>query len=96
MKLVSRIQQISLIVLVIFVFNLGTTGAQDASTLVYGLTLDPSGFDPHINQSAEIGIVLRQVYDTLIYRNPETGEFVPGLAARWEVSEDALTYTFYH
>ena len=95
MKLVSRIQQISLIVLVIFVFNLGTTGAQDASTLVYGLTLDPSGFDPHINQSAEIGIVLRQVYDTLIYRNPETGEFVPGLAARWEVSEDALTYTFY-
>jgi ABC-type transport system substrate-binding protein len=60
--------------LVIFVFNLGTTGAQDASTLVYGLTLDPSGFDPHINQSAEIGIVLRQVYDTLIYRNPETGE----------------------
>ncbi|MFZ4827277.1 MAG: ABC transporter substrate-binding protein [Phototrophicaceae bacterium] len=95
MKVVLRIQQISLIALVIFVFNLGALGAQDANTLIYGLTLDPSGFDPHINQSAEIGIVLRQVYDTLIYRHPETGEFVPGLATRWEVSEDEMTYTLY-
>ena len=66
----------------------------DHNTLVYGLTLEPSGFDPHINQSAEIGIVLRQVYDTLIYRDPETAEFVPGLATSWTVSEDGLTYTF--
>jgi peptide/nickel transport system substrate-binding protein len=64
------------------------------NSIVYGLTLSPSGFDPHIHQAAEIGIVLRQVYDTLVYRDPETGEIVPGLATEWSVSDDSLTYTF--
>lgn len=72
--------------------------AQRADTgvrrLVYGLTLSPSGFDPHRNESSEMGIVLRQVYDTLLYRDPDTGQFVPGLATAWAVSEDLQTYTF--
>lgn len=62
--------------------------------IVYGLTLLPSGIDPHINQSAELGIVLRQVYDTLVYRHPATNEIVPGLAEAWTISDDGLTYTF--
>lgn len=62
--------------------------------IVYGLTLVPSGIDPHINQSSELGIVLRQVYDTLVYRDPETNEFLPGLALQWTISEDGLIYTF--
>lgn len=65
-----------------------------SAKIVYGLTLNVSGIDPHINRSTELGIVLRQVYDTLIYRHPETREFVPGLAQSWEISEDGLTYTF--
>jgi len=68
--------------------------AIDEDRIVYGLTLQPSGFDPHINRSAELGIPLRQVYDTLVYRPPETKEIVPGLATEWLVSEDSLTYTF--
>ena len=63
--------------------------------IVYGLTLMPSGFDPHINASAEIGIPLRSVYDTLVYRDPQTRAFVPGLAERWEISGDGLSYTFF-
>jgi peptide/nickel transport system substrate-binding protein len=54
----------------------------------------PDGFDPHINSSYEMGIVLRSVYDTLIYRDPRTKEFVAGLAEKWAVSDDGLTYTF--
>lgn len=65
------------------------------NTLVYGLTLNPSGIDPHYNRSAELGIPLYSVYDTLIYRHPQTREFVEGLAQRWEISPDGLTYTFY-
>lgn len=73
-----------------------TAAAQPAaSRIVYGLTLLPSGFDPHINASAELGIPLRSVYDTLVYRDPITKEFVSGLAERWEISPDGLTYTFY-
>jgi peptide/nickel transport system substrate-binding protein len=63
-------------------------------SIVYGLTLQPSGFDPHINASAELGIPLRQVYDTLVYRDPATAEFVPGLATNWTISPDGLVYTF--
>src|SRR5689334_9624757 len=63
--------------------------------IVYGLTLPPSGFDPHVNASSELGIPLRSVYDTLLYRDPQTKEFVPGLADKWEVSDDGLTYTFH-
>jgi peptide/nickel transport system substrate-binding protein len=62
--------------------------------IVYGLTLQPSGFDPHRNASSELGIVLRQVYDTLVYRDPETDEIVPGLAESWTISDDGMTYTF--
>ncbi len=63
--------------------------------IVYGLTLSPSGIDPHINASSELGIPLTSVYDTLVYLDPETGTFVPGLAERWEVSADGLVYTFH-
>jgi peptide/nickel transport system substrate-binding protein len=38
---------------------------------------------------------LTSVYDTLVYQDPETGSFVPGLAERWEVSDDGLAYTFW-
>lgn len=73
-----------------------STGSENHTSLriVYGLTLEASGWDPHINQSAELGIVLRQVYDTLVYRHPETKEIVPGLAANWTLSSDGLVYTF--
>ncbi len=67
--------------------------------LVYGLTLSPSGIDPHVNASAELGIPLTSVYDTLIYRALDSTEgsshqFVPGLAEAWQVSDDGLSYTF--
>ncbi len=69
--------------------------AEDVETeIVYGLTLSPSGIDPHINASAELGIPLYSVYDTLIYRHPQSFEFVPGLAESWSVSSDGRTYTF--
>ena len=64
------------------------------SRLVYGLTLAPSGLDPHLNASSELGIPLTSVYDTLVYLDEETDQFVPGLANSWTVSGDGLVYTF--
>ncbi len=75
----------------------GCTGAAEPAAgepLVYGLTLPPTGIDPHIHASAELGIPLRSVYDTLVYRDPATRGFVPGLAASWDISNDGRTYTF--
>lgn len=70
------------------------SAAEESRSITYGLTLEPSGIDPHIHRSSELGIVLRQVYDTLVYRDPETREIVPGLATEWSISEDNLSYTF--
>jgi peptide/nickel transport system substrate-binding protein len=67
--------------------------ASGKSELHYGLTLVPTGIDPHINASSELGIPLASVYDTLVFRDP-AGGFVPGLAQRWEQSSDELRYTF--
>ncbi len=74
--------------------NVQSVTDSSARRIVYGLTLEPSGFDPHINRSSELGIPLRQVYDTLVYRHPETKEFVSGLALDWQISDDGLLYTF--
>lgn len=79
------------IVLVLVGCSRSVAGTQ----LVYGLTLSPSGIDPHVNASSELGIPLSSVYDTLVFQDPDTGAFVPGLADSWEVSSDGLAYTFH-
>ena len=84
--------------LIMSIVSLAACGPTDdfvpENPIVYGLTLRPSGFDPHIHASSESGIVLRQVYDTLVYRDPGTREIVPGLATNWTISDDRLQYTF--
>ena len=65
-----------------------------STTVHYGLTLAPTGIDPHLNASAELGIPLTSVYDTLVVQDPSTGEVLPGLAESWTVSPDGRTYTF--
>ena len=67
----------------------------DARCLIYGITADIPILDPHITDSVEAGMVFRQIYDTLVYRDSETHEFLPGLANAWEVSADGLVYTFH-
>ncbi len=92
MRLLSILIATGLILAVLV--GCGGEATPSVTRLVYGLTLMPSGFDPHIHASAELGIPLRSVYDTLVYLDPETGEFVPGLAEGWVISDDGLTYTF--
>jgi len=72
----------------------GLDDEDDGNRIVYGLTLNPSGLDPHIHISNELGIPFYSVYDTLIYRHPQTMDFVPGLAERWEMAPDGLSWTF--
>ena len=94
----SPLHSLTLIIIGFSFLILTTTacspGSEETSTLVYGLTLAPTGIDPHLNASSELGIPLRSVYDTLVFLNPETGEFIPGLAKSWTISPDGLTYIF--
>ncbi len=64
------------------------------SVLNRGLNTDPETLDPHKARSLQSQDVLRDVGEGLISYSA-TGELVPGVAERWEVSEDGLRYTFY-
>ncbi|MBA3870706.1 MAG: hypothetical protein H0X30_16325, partial [Anaerolineae bacterium] len=55
---------------------------------------EPGNIDPHISNENETAIVLRQIYDTLVYRDPRQEMIVPGLATQWTISPDNLVYTF--
>lgn len=62
--------------------------------LTIGRREDSSTFDP-INTAQNIDFwVFSNVFDVLIRVDNEGKALVPGLAESWEVSEDALTYTF--
>ena len=51
-------------------------------------------FDPQISPSSLTSSILRGVYDSLVYANPD-GSFSPWLATSWDISPDATTYTFH-
>ena len=56
---------------------------------------EPPGLDPTANTAAAIDrVVYANIYEGLIKVN-RTGQFVPGLATKWEVSADGQTYTFH-
>ena len=73
----------------------GLPCAEDRHCLRYAITRDIPVLDPHLSDLPEAGMILRQLYDTLIYRDPESHEFLPGLARDWQVSPDGLAYTFH-
>ena len=55
----------------------------------------PSGLDPTAGTSAAIDrIVYSNIYEGLVKTNSK-GEFVPGLATKWNISSDGKIYTFY-
>jgi len=63
--------------------------------LVVCLSVEPPGLDPTANSAAGIDrVVWSNLFETLVKVNAK-GEFVPGLAEKWQISEDGLVYTFH-
>jgi len=63
--------------------------------LVVALPNEPPGLDPTSGTSAVIDrVVYANIYEGLVKVDSQ-GRFVPGLATRWEISEDGLVYTFH-
>ena len=68
---------------------------QSGGQFIFGAWQDPDTLDPHTTGLAATSRILIHILDPLVWRNPADGQFYPGLAERWEVSPDGLTYTFY-
>lgn len=66
------------------------TGAQE---LTFVLHNEPDGIDPNVTSNSFASPFLTNCFEGLVTYD-EKGEIVPGLAEKWEVSEDGKTYTF--
>lgn len=67
---------------------------RDVVFAIAGGNLENGHMDPHSSQLDVSAYVQRNVFDSLLALDPDTGEFVPWLATAWDISEDGLTYTF--
>jgi peptide/nickel transport system substrate-binding protein len=72
-----------------------THNAAAQKTLVIAIQSDPTGFDPEAILNNTSGFVMATIYDSLVKYKPGTVDVEPGLAERWEVAPDGLTYTFH-
>ena len=78
-----------------FAFLLAGCGGSSASTsFTWFVDNIPANLDPQVATKAEDVIACENLYGGLVRRNA-SGELVPDLCERWEISSDGLTYTFY-
>ena len=74
---------------------LAETPQKGGSLVVCQPAEPPSGLDPTSGTSAAIDrIVYANIYEGLVKVNSK-GQYIPGLATKWEVSPEGRVYTFY-
>lgn len=82
----------------------GSSASSDSATPKAGGALKVSFFPDNPNFSCidpfqvywiESRTIIRNVADSLTDQDPTTGQIVPWLATKWDISTDGLTYTFH-
>lgn len=73
--------------------NAGNGSKKD--TLIYGRGGDSTSLDPITSTEGETFKVTINIFETLLNYGPQDTTLHPGLAKKWEVSPDGLTYTFH-
>lgn len=56
---------------------------------------EPRSLDPQLNVAYTDSLICQALFEGLVLIDGTTGEPVPGVAERWEVAEDGLTWTFH-
>lgn len=64
-------------------------------TFIFGRGGDSVGLDPALEEDGESFKVCDNIYDTLVQYKDGSTDLEPGLAEKWESSEDGLTWTFF-
>lgn len=68
----------------------------DATQVLHrGIGPEPADLDPHMATQTSYYTVLSALLEGLVAEDPVDLHPVPGVAERWEVSPDGLTYTFH-
>lgn len=56
---------------------------------------EPQDVDPHITTGMPEARIQIAVFEGLVSKHPQTLEVVPGVAERWDISDDGKVYTFH-
>lgn len=64
-------------------------------TLLIGNQNEPASLDPHIIDSLTDQIIVTTLFEGLTVLDEKTSQALPGVAERWDVSPDGLTYDFH-
>lgn len=76
-----------------FVFSLTGCGS-GSNSFTWFVDDIPSNLDPQVASNASDVIACENLYSGLVRKN-SSGQLVPALCERWEISSDKRTYTFY-
>ena len=77
----------------------GTSSGSDGGepltdgTFRYALQADPGALNPIMSGSAATADISRLAYDSLVYQDPDTSEFKPWLAEKWEETPTSASFT---
>ncbi len=82
-----------LLTMLIFIISCGKSGAS-SKTFTLNLVDEPKSIDPQISTDINGGTVDDLITEGLT-RKGKDGTFVPGLAEKWDKSEDGLKWTFH-
>ena len=91
-------RSISLVICLVLTVFLGgaiglNAGVAEAKTLNFALAGNPDTLDPHKTSGTLTFQTIKSLYDTLAETDMK-GKIIPALAERWQISEDALVWTF--
>lgn len=79
---------------ILIIFIVSCNGEKRTDTLVLNLVTEPTSIDPQITTDIAGGTVDDLIMEGLA-RKDKNGNSIPGIAEKWEVSEDGLKWTFY-
>jgi oligopeptide transport system substrate-binding protein len=63
--------------------------------LHFGNGAEPQGLDPHVVTGIPESLIINALFEGLTVKNPHTLESEPGVAQRWDISDDGRTITFH-
>ena len=96
------VEKMVLLKAVVFAFAVGLfvlsraagAAAEDMrNDLIFSINADIVAVDPAAQRDTVTGIIISQIYDTLIHKT-SSGKLEPGLAAEWKVADDGLSIVF--
>ncbi len=83
-----------LIVLLLIVVSCNTNNKDREGVLTINVGTEPKTLDPTLNAALDGGIYIGHIFEGLLNKKQD-GSLVPGVAERWDISDDRTVYTFH-